>query len=103
MSWIEAQVGETPKNYQLWNHRRWLAEQLSARGGAPELNFTSAVLASSDDKNYHAWAHRQWVLRRFGMWGSAGEPAFAARLLAADARNNSAWNQRAALLLVRGG
>lgn len=96
LAWLEGQVTETPKNYQLWNHRRWLAEQFSSRGGVPELAFTSAVLASSDDKNYHAWAHRQWALRRFNMGADKGEPAFATRLLARDVRNNSAWNQRAA-------
>jgi hypothetical protein len=51
-----------------------------------------------DAKNYHAWAHRQALVAAFagehpGLW--AAELRGASRLLRADARNNSAWAQRA--------
>ena len=119
-AWLEAQVASTPKNYQLWNHRRWLAGRLAAAaaaaagssdggcGGAAaaggammagELLFTAEVLRSStsDEKNYHAWAHRQWALGlNPALW--PGELRFTTRMLASDVRNNSAWSHRAAAL-----
>jgi protein farnesyltransferase/geranylgeranyltransferase type-1 subunit alpha len=81
------------KNYQLWQHRRVVAEWL-ARGGAgreggadappiaagaaaaaaaEEAAFTARYIAE-DAKNYHAWSHRQWAVRTFGGW--AGEAEF---------------------------
>lgn len=53
---------ENPKNYQVWHHRRVIAEMIS--DGSKELDLTEKALAN-DSKNYHAWQHRQWALRKF--------------------------------------
>lgn len=46
---------ETPKNYQIWYHRRWLVEQL---GDASSEKLLTERAIAEDSKNYHAWAHR---------------------------------------------
>eukprot|EP01102_Stenamoeba_stenopodia_P006743 TRINITY_DN1878_c0_g1_i1.p2 TRINITY_DN1878_c0_g1~~TRINITY_DN1878_c0_g1_i1.p2 ORF type:complete len:302 (-),score=81.24 TRINITY_DN1878_c0_g1_i1:104-1009(-) len=79
----------TPKNYQIWFHRRWLVDKL--KDPSKELGFTAQVLIE-DSKNYHAWSHRQWVLENFGIWNE--ELDYINTLLQQDLRNNSAWNQR---------
>lgn len=85
----------TPKNYQLWHHRR---ELVSITGDSShELELVRKVLeAEGDAKNYHAWSHRQWVLSKFGMWDD--ELTYIDLLLAEDVRNNSAWNHRCFVL-----
>ncbi len=95
----------SPKNYQLWNHRRKLAvycaETLGKDSGgvlAGELEFTQACLAV-DTKNYHAWGHRQAMLRAFaGSEDLAREFTFVTTMLERDVMNNSAWSQRAFLM-----
>ncbi|EPS60948.1 hypothetical protein M569_13854, partial [Genlisea aurea] len=82
---------ENPKNYQIWHHRRWVAEKLGAGVAGKELEFTSQIF-SHDAKNYHAWSHRQWVLLNLGGWED--ELIFCDKLLKEDVFNNSAWNQR---------
>jgi protein farnesyltransferase/geranylgeranyltransferase type-1 subunit alpha len=106
------------KNYQVWHHRRLVAERLG--DVERELVFT-ALAFEDDEKNYHAWAHRQWALLfRAGGCGGGGaaagggeggggaealweaERAFAGALLTHDVHNNSAWNHRW-FTLTRGG
>ncbi len=95
----------SPKNYQLWNHRRKLAAYCVECMGkdvsgvlATELEFTTACL-EVDAKNYHAWGHRQAMLRAFaGSEDLVGEFAFVAGMLERDVMNNSAWSQRAFLM-----
>jgi hypothetical protein len=82
-------AAHTPKNYQLWHHRRELVEIRGTPGD--ELAVTREIL-TKDQKNYHVWVHRQWVLRRFGIWDA--ELAYVDLLLRDDIRNNSAWSHR---------
>ncbi len=91
LAYVASIAGENPKNYQIWYHRRAIAEQLGDGSAAGELAYTSQVL-DADAKNYHAWSHRQWVIGHFGCWD--GEIAFVERMLTRDVRNNSAWSQR---------
>ncbi|EXB68653.1 Protein farnesyltransferase/geranylgeranyltransferase type-1 subunit alpha [Morus notabilis] len=79
------------KNYQLWHHRRWVAEKLGTSATSNELEFTKKIL-SLDSKHYHAWSHRQWVLQSLGGWED--ELNYCDHLLEEDIFNNSAWNQR---------
>lgn len=62
MLYVQAMIYENPKNYQVWHHRRVIAEWLQV--GDSELVVTEAVL-KLDAKNYHAWQHRQWALKTF--------------------------------------
>ena len=55
-------IEDNPKNYQVWHHRRVVAEWLG--DGSEEKRLTGIIFAL-DAKNYHAWEHRQWALRKF--------------------------------------
>ncbi|CAM6083552.1 unnamed protein product [Calypogeia fissa] len=79
------------KNYQFWQHRRWVAQRRGSTAASDELHFTEMVL-NDDAKNYHAWSHRQWVLSSLGGW--EGELNYCTQLIEDDPCNNSAWNQR---------
>uniref|UniRef100_A0A0A9CSQ3 Protein farnesyltransferase/geranylgeranyltransferase type-1 subunit alpha n=1 Tax=Arundo donax TaxID=35708 RepID=A0A0A9CSQ3_ARUDO len=91
MNFVDKIAQYNPKNYQIWHHKRWLAEKLGPDIANKEHEFTMKVLAI-DAKNYHAWSHRQWVLQALGGW--EGELQYCNQLLEEDVFNNSAWNQR---------
>lgn len=90
------------KNYQLWNHRRRVALELGPVDVDHELRFAAECLVR-DPKNYHVWAHRQAVLiaagTATGPW--VAEATLTTQLILDDARNNSAWAQRAFILFRR--
>eukprot|EP01138_Halocafeteria_seosinensis_P001775 gb/GECG01001818.1/.p1 GENE.gb/GECG01001818.1/~~gb/GECG01001818.1/.p1 ORF type:complete len:336 (+),score=45.45 gb/GECG01001818.1/:1-1008(+) len=93
---VENLVGPNPKVYQLWYHRRELAELIGKSALDTELVYTESVF-EADAKNYHAWAHRQYLLRVFlseddYRWSS--ELSFCENIIDEDVRNNSAWNHR---------
>lgn len=88
---------ENAKNYQLWNHRRKLAQALGPSAVARELAFAAEAL-ELDEKNYHAWAHRQSVVAQGACWQE--ELQYSAYMIDKDVRNNSAWNQRFFVLQV---
>jgi protein farnesyltransferase/geranylgeranyltransferase type-1 subunit alpha len=55
LQYCERIARQTPKNYQLWHHRRSLISRRQQPGN--ELQHTEDVL-QIDAKNYHVWAHR---------------------------------------------
>jgi protein farnesyltransferase/geranylgeranyltransferase type-1 subunit alpha len=55
LDYLDNFAEENPKNYQIWYHRRVIADLLG--DGGRELSFTAKVF-EIDSKNYHAWAHR---------------------------------------------
>jgi len=96
LDFVQAVADDSPKNYQVWFHRRRIVELLG--DASRELDFVRTV-HEEDAKNYHAWSHLQWVAAAAPSGGDAGA-SFAAqlpyveKLLEADVRNNSAWNHR---------
>ncbi|KAI9219330.1 prenyltransferase alpha subunit repeat protein [Blastocladiella britannica] len=84
---------DSPKNYQLWQHREFIVERLN--DGTDELKFVDTIF-ESDPKNYHAWYYRQWVVIRFSLWDT--ELDLTDKLIVQDVRNNSAWTYRYFLL-----
>ncbi|THG07340.1 hypothetical protein TEA_025845 [Camellia sinensis var. sinensis] len=91
LDFIELIANDNSKNYQIWHHRRWVAEKLGTDAMSTELEFTKKIFFI-DAKNYHAWSHRQWVLQALGGWED--ELDYCQQLLEDDIFNNSAWNQR---------
>jgi len=89
LEFSEKSAIESPKNYQIWYHRRWLVEKLN--DPSKEFDLTCQMF-EDDSKNYHAWAHRQWCLEKYNLWD--GELDYTNYLLKNDPRNNSAWNHR---------
>lgn len=84
---------ETPKNYQLWQHRQVIVERLGIKEiAAFDLEVTKVQL-SLDSKNIHCWQYRQWLLRHFDL-PIDPEVEYVDALLKEDVYNNSAWNHR---------
>jgi protein farnesyltransferase/geranylgeranyltransferase type-1 subunit alpha len=50
LSFVEGLIMESPKNYQIWFHRRWLVEQL--QDWSREMYIVERLL-DMDSKNYH--------------------------------------------------
>lgn len=55
LDYMDSFSEDNPKNYQIWHHRRVIAER--SRAGRREMAFTTTVFGV-DAKNYHGWAHR---------------------------------------------
>ena len=94
----------SPKNYQIWYHRRALLEYrfkgrdesdtVALQVAKTELEYVDKILGDGS-KNYHAWSHRQWIIRTLNspeLWSS--EIEYSHSKVLSDPRNNSAWNQR---------
>ena len=77
---------KSPKNYQAWEHRRFVAEHAGLHN---EIQYVDIILAN-DSKNYHAWSHRAWVAKKGGEVTFEGVEWY----IEDDVRNNSAWNHR---------
>lgn len=93
LEFIQAFTIETPKNYQLWQHRQIIVERMaSVEVAANDLEATKFQL-SLDAKNIHCWQYRQWLLRHFGL-PIDSELEYTETLLKNDVYNNSAWNHR---------
>jgi protein farnesyltransferase/geranylgeranyltransferase type-1 subunit alpha len=93
MEWLRGPTGlKLEKNYQIWHHRRCIAEILAdGMDFNAELEFLKLIF-QSDSKNYHAWSYRVWLVERFSLW--EGELEYAESLLDEEVTNNSAWSYR---------
>ena len=91
---------ETPKNYQLWQHRQIIVEWINL----PEVFYQdledTKVQLSLDSKNIHCWQYRQWLIRKTGMKSMDSELKYIETLLNEDVYNNSAWNHRYFLIMA---
>jgi protein farnesyltransferase/geranylgeranyltransferase type-1 subunit alpha len=96
LDYIRVYTQESPKNYQLWQHRQIIVERLGRAVAAEDLDVSGESL-KTDPKNIHCWQYRQWLLRRFDMWGE-DEWRLTEELIDEDEFNNSAWNHRSFLL-----
>ena len=89
LKWLDNQMVENQKNYQIWHHRKLLIEKMN--DPSHEKNVLNEVF-SSEPKNFHAWSHRIWMIRRFN--NIEGEFEFIEDMLNNDIKNNSVWNYR---------
>ena len=87
--WLDSEMVENQKNYQIWHHRKLLIEKLN--DPSHEKKMLNEVF-SSEPKNFHAWSHRIWMIRRFN--NVEGEFDFIEYMLENDIKNNSVWNYR---------
>ena len=96
MAWLQKHGLAMEKNYQIWHHRRCIAEILGEKlDTASEMVFLSKIF-ESDTKNFHAWSYRVWLVERFQLW--QGELDFINNLMDEDVYNNSLWSYRYFLL-----
>eukprot|EP00002_Diphylleia_rotans_P026649 TRINITY_DN5324_c0_g1_i1.p1 TRINITY_DN5324_c0_g1~~TRINITY_DN5324_c0_g1_i1.p1 ORF type:complete len:309 (-),score=60.34 TRINITY_DN5324_c0_g1_i1:30-956(-) len=82
---------DTPKNYQLWGHCHFIADESEAFDLESCFEFLRLVF-EDDAKNYHAWSFRQFVVQKFDAWSE--ELEFTSTMIYKDLRNNSAWSHR---------
>lgn len=94
LAWLDNQMVENQKNYQIWHHRKLLIELLN--DASHEKKVLDAVF-QSEPKNFHAWSHRIWMIRRFN--NVEGEFDFIEYMLMNDIKNSSVWNYRFFLIL----
>lgn len=104
LSFIEATIMKSQKNYQVWEHYRYVLEKLKEKVDQNQLedydlqkltsNFKSFIrtVLKFDTKNYHAWQLLQWINKSWNQW--EGELQYTEKLIDDDIRNNSAWNHR---------
>ena len=96
IKWLQTHGLRMEKNYQIWHHRRCIAEILAEKlDTASEMDFLDKIF-DSDTKNFHAWSYRVWLIERFQLWD--GELDFCNKLMDADVFNNSLWSYRYFLL-----
>jgi len=89
LMYIAQRAAITPKNYQLWYHRRTIVEKY---GDYSQEKAIVREIFREDAKNYHVWSHRHWVLKTYHCW--EGELDFVEEMLEEDLRNNSVWCHR---------
>ena len=89
LDWLDKQMVENQKNYQIWHHRKLLIDKLN--DASHEKKMLDNVF-ESEPKNFHAWSHRIWMIRRFN--NVEGEFEYIEKMLKNDIKNNSVWNYR---------
>ena len=108
LNFIRAFTLETPKNYQLWQHRQVIVDKIESENGdkCPKTAMSdledTKVQLSLDAKNIHCWQYRQWLLRHFNLSNLSlkSEFDYIDKLLIEDIYNNSAWNHRMFLIIT---
>ncbi|EGV61199.1 CAAX geranylgeranyltransferase alpha subunit [Yamadazyma tenuis] len=97
LDWLETISLDNEKNYQIWNYRQLIIEQVIGTTGQYNYHREFPIMAamlSSDAKNHHVWTYRKWVVSRFGLFADEKENSFVEAMIEQDVRNNSAWNHR---------
>ena len=96
LEFIKGFTVETPKNYQLWQHRQIIVERIGDHEVFLKDLEDTKVQLSLDAKNIHCWQYRQWIVRK--LMGDndvlRSELKYTELLLKDDVYNNSAWNHR---------
>lgn len=100
LDWCELVALDNEKNYQIWNYRQRIIEDILA------LDATAArfeykrefpilrLMLQQDSKNHHVWTYRKWFVERFQLFDDDSELEFVTNAIDEDLRNNSAWTHR---------
>lgn len=107
LDWCEMVALENEKNYQIWNYRLLVIEEIMK---SPELSqkfnhkreypIINAML-QEDAKNHHVWSYKKWLVERFDLYETPEELDFVTQCIDMDLRNNSAWTHRFFLRMSR--
>ncbi|KAF7491380.1 Protein farnesyltransferase/geranylgeranyltransferase type-1 subunit alpha [Sarcoptes scabiei] len=105
MTYIHKVIFENQKNYQVWEHQKFLLRVIKEKIDSKELEeieyeniasifkkFIRIILKQDDSKNYHAWQQLQWFIKFWNKFDD--ELKFSEEMIQYDFRNNSAWNHR---------
>lgn len=100
LDWCELVALDNEKNYQIWNYRQRIIEDILAN---PETasRFDHKrefpilrMMLQQDSKNHHVWSYRKWFVEKFQLFDDPAELEFVENAIDADLRNNSAWTHR---------
>lgn len=97
LNWCEAIALDNEKNYQIWNYRQLLINEIMLQkvefNPHHEFPLIQAML-DSDSKNHHVWSYRKWLIAKFNLYDDPKELESINQFLIDDIRNNSAWSHR---------
>ncbi|KAI8816880.1 geranylgeranyltransferase type II [Fimicolochytrium jonesii] len=88
-----------PKSYWVWNHRRWLLENMPEPTWARELKLLGGLL-DMDARNFHGWGHRRYVIAASHARTPLEEFNYTSEKIAQNFSNYSAWHYRSKVLLL---
>lgn len=97
-------VKMNPKSYWLFNHRRWLLQNLPLEFTHKELYLCDKML-ERDSRNFHCWDHRRWLMLRFPSSGAEADEKefkFTYAKICDNFSNYSAWHYRQSLMMRMG-
>lgn len=104
LNWCEAIALDNEKNYQIWNYRQLIIDEILATKPQfdphRELPLIEAML-DSDCKNHHVWSYRKWLVSKFDLYDDEKELNSINLYLMQDIRNNSAWSHRFMLMFSK--
>jgi protein farnesyltransferase/geranylgeranyltransferase type-1 subunit alpha len=89
MEFLDEQIMESLKPYQLWNHRRWLVRRYVTV--YDETTFFQTVI-DEDQWNFHAWSYYVWYADTFNQWTWLAE--MTAWCILRFPSSNSGWSAR---------
>lgn len=110
-----ASLRYNPKNYNVWEHRKWVLEAMPDADWSTELKLVEAFL-EKDPRNFHSWDYRRYCIQAIisatlkdqgesaprskplPAITTASELAYTKRKVAENFSNFSAWHYRSKLL-----
>ncbi|RCK63325.1 Protein farnesyltransferase/geranylgeranyltransferase type-1 subunit alpha [Candida viswanathii] len=104
LDWCEQIALDNEKNYQIWNYRQLIINEILDSGAEFEAYREYPIMEAmldSDPKNHHVWSYRKWLVEKFELFKSEKELGFIQRLIDEDLKNNSAWSHRFFLMFSR--
>lgn len=100
LDWCETIALENEKNYQIWNYRLLIIEEIMKKPElAKKFNYKREypiinAMLLEDLKNHHVWSYKKWLVERFDLQNAPEELDFVNLVIDYDLRNNSAWTHR---------
>ncbi|GAA5859386.1 hypothetical protein JCM1840_004591 [Sporobolomyces johnsonii] len=105
-----ASLKHNPKNYSVWEHRKWVLETMPDADWGMEIKMVELFL-EKDGRNFHSWDYRRYLISSIlSLAPSASrtkplpqpttesELAFTTRKISSNFSNFSAWHYRTKLL-----
>ncbi|GAA6003834.1 hypothetical protein JCM10207_006429 [Rhodosporidiobolus poonsookiae] len=99
-----------PKNYSVWEHRKWVLETMPDADWGVEMKMVELYL-EKDGRNFHSWDYRRYLISSIQSLAPSehrtkplphpsteSELAFTTRKISANFSNFSAWHYRTKML-----
>ncbi|GAA5925058.1 hypothetical protein JCM1841_004061 [Sporobolomyces salmonicolor] len=105
-----ASLKHNPKNYSVWEHRKWVLETMPDADWGMEIKMVELYL-EKDGRNFHSWDYRRYLIssilslppsasrtKPLPQPTTESELAFTTRKISSNFSNFSAWHYRTKLL-----